>query len=115
MDQAPTISISVKEVLIHTVNFTVSVSLPSMVWCKPVKRGGFQPSIKDLKKTPGYHITEEQLIQFENLRSSTYYSVTCYAESLEGTPMSQSLEEVSKDVKTLLNTASCTFLFHGFY
>lgn len=108
MEQAPTIDIRVKEVLIHTVNFTVSVSLPSMVWCKPVKRGDFQPSIRELKKTPGYHIAKEQLLQFENLRSSTYYSVTCYAESLKGTPMSQSLEEVSKSVRTKLNTASCT-------
>ena len=107
---APIVTIKIKEKSIHSVNVTVSVSTPSKVWCLPFKRDMIVPSIERLKQTPSHFIIRSQSLSFDNLHSSTFYVLTCYAESQRGIPMVENLLDSSVEFKTKLNTASCKIL-----
>ena len=107
---APIVTIKIKEKSIHSVNFTVAVSTPSKVWCLPFKRDMIVPSIERLKQTPSHFIIRSQALSFDNLHSSTFYILTCYAESQRGIPMAENLLDSSVEFKTKLNTASCSII-----
>lgn len=101
------ISIQINEILAREVTFFVTASVPSTVWCKIANQEESIPSIEELKKEDSIGIQSRKSIHVDQLSALTNYRISCYAESLTGLPMVNSIQESSLDFKTRSGAATC--------
>ena len=98
---APDINTQIIEQTPLSLEVYVKSSMESRVWCKVLKEDVSDVSI-DLIQTGSQRMVRRRAsLYFKDLTPNTEYHIWCYAESKEGVPMKQSLEEVKLTTRTL--------------
>lgn len=102
---SPDIKIRVIEQTPLSLEVYVKSSMEARVWCKVVKETSSTVSI-ELVRTGSQRIVRRRAsMYFKDLTPDTKYQIWCYAESKEGIPMKQSLEEVMISTRTTERTS----------
>ena len=98
---APDINTRIIEQTPLSLEVYVKSSMESRVWCKVLKEATSDVTT-DLIRTGSQRMVRRRAsLYFKDLIPNTEYQIWCYAESKEGIPMKQSLEEVKLTTRTL--------------
>ena len=79
-------------------------SMEARVWCKVLKETSSTVSIELIRTGSQRMVRRRASMYFKDLTPDTKYQIWCYAESKEGIPMKQSLEEVMISTRTTERT-----------
>ena len=104
-EEAPSIEIKVKESNTTSLSYILSSTIPCYYWCAAYLRKTPPPSVTELKRARRQfmRLYAEGVIQ--NLTPSEDYSLYCYAESVQKSPMQKTIAESSVEFATSESTS----------
>ena len=104
-EEAPSIEIKVKESNTTSMSYILSSTIPCYYWCAAYLRKTPPPSVTELKRARRQFIRLYAEGTIENLTPSEDYSLYCYAESVQKSPMQKTIAESSVEFATSESTS----------
>lgn len=92
---APELTVSLENVFPRNITASLHVSTPSWVWCATRSSDEGEASKNVLKSLQPHKVVGDLRVDYDWLRENTAYMLYCYAVSLKGVEMEQSVRDTA--------------------